>query len=300
MINYICCNPTKSKIICRDVGKSFADSLGFNAIDYRSLNLSDPDLSNGTTIVEYSWCYDYDEFNIYEFIVFMRNHPNFYIRLVDDNPSKYNDKDYEILKLIKDSGTKLITPYKITYLGFIDNQIVIPYHYEDSDEYEISNDRKDEVLLSGLINPIFYPYRYSIATNYNPNLHHIKQLTHPGYSGRLHNESWVRLGKDFIQELSLYKFMIVTADDESEVLKFVEAAEAGVVPLGYFPQSIRSKMSEQLLKLLHFDDPKELLHELKVNFKFYIDNYLSLASLYRVIMGSIRSKKSTLEIYNSL
>lgn len=298
MIQYIC-KPSKKKKICRDVMEPYASSLGFNIvnIDTDELSFSPDDLC----VLDYCWVYEtQDQFDqLITTYHKIKNQCKVVFRLVDDNPSKYNDLDMQLLDLITKEDVKVVAPYDITYLGSI-KPIVIPYHYEMKDEIPISDYRKNAVVLSGLINSTFYPYRTYISEHYKDDDYHIEQLIHPGYSGRLWGKVGF-LGKEYIEQLAKYKIMIVTSDDESEVLKNVECAEAGCIPIGYLPKSLIKDLGEVISEPFHFDDPKNLLYSLKNGyFDSLIDGYHKLAPIYRGAMRQCRSKSRILKMWEDL
>lgn len=301
MIKYIIKSSDKLKI-CRDVMEPYAQSVGFVQIPFEQCMYHEYSPSD-IVIIDYCWVYDNIEqidylINVHQQLV-RKGIPCFF-RLVDDNPTKYNNLDWRLLQYLMSGEYHIVAPYDIIYLGWL-KPYVVPYHYDLTKEHPIrAEGRSDRIILSGLINKVFYPYRTDIALRYNPTKHHIDHLGHPGYSGRCWNDNGMVLGDDYLDTLAQYKFMLITADDGSEVLKFIECAEAGCVPIGLFPDSIKKLMKPWMVELLHEDTPDRLLSKIEVNFDHYVDKYEELAIEYRRIIKEYRSIDVIKKLYEDL
>jgi len=300
-INYIYIDTTKPQI-GRDIMEKYADSVGFTKVNIKDILSNKVEIHNSNCILDYGypyWDLDFDVFKsmISECYFKLTKDNKVIFRIVDDNPPKYNEFDFWILNFIRDNNITLTTPYDIKYLGWL-NPVFIPFHYIKEDEYEIGGDRDDLYLLSGLRNWIYYPYRthiYDHAYQYDK----IKVLQHPGYSGRLWS-GCNHIGKGYLDELTRHKFMIVTDGDECEVVKYVECAECGCLPVGYFSPSLRKDLPWLEESKLHFTYPDDMISSIINNHDYYVNNYEELAKRYRDDIIKFRSKELIITKYENL
>lgn len=256
--------------------RSYAESVG---IEYDDLANYNKWLGKRTFIIELGW-YDDEYVELLKYIMTALKDSKFiYYRIVDDNPTSYTEHHLIIKKLIDNSNNianHIIAPYDCKYFGKY-YAYVIPYHYDDHLEYLLEEDRKDKAILTGFDCEL-YPLRHDL---YKSQLANVDILKHPGYSGN----GWKsgKLGQSFIEHLSWYKVMVVTTGDENELLKYVEAAEAGCAPLGDFPRSLLNLMSSEL-KYLHCTTVSEFKSKLPIvikDWKYFAREYRNLIKLHR-------------------
>ena len=75
---------------------------------------------------------------------------------------------------------------------------------------------------------------------------YIDKLGHPGYSGKHWNDG--KIGKSYLKELSKYTYMACTTCNEGyELLKYIECAEIGSVPIGEVPPSLVGTEAEKYI-----------------------------------------------------
>jgi len=267
--------------ICRDAMTPYAESMGFKIDSLENYKLYD----NKCRIIDASWR-STEHCNLIKEVI-EYNHKDVLVRLVDDNFRR--DEDLIIRDLILKYELATFSPYKIKYFNkFIPHHI--PYHYEIADEISMKNfnERKSLAILSGCSwSPTTYPYR---ITCFEYESEYIENLKHPGYSGKHWDELYV--GKSYLEKLSEYKFMIVTSNLQGyELMKYVECAEAGCIPIGEFCKSIKEIIPNSLLKIFEVPNPLDIPDVIK---EILDDEYLGLelATEYRNIMKIERSKEN--------
>lgn len=285
--------------ICRDAGKPFADSLGFDfgfRVDLKSFIDK-----YSLIIVDLGWSNDkIDE--LVDCIKISEREDKVYLRLVDDHVNlRTNEWNQRIMELILSSEIlckKIICPYSIKIFGGID-PIVIPYHYEESNEVN-NHGRLNKALLSGYDHEIYPLRRYLYDNITDPLLKDIEVLSHPGYTGK----RWPtgKLGNDFITELSKYKVAITTTSCDYELMKYVESAQAGCAPLGEFPTSILYHILNQgeFYKLRICNILMRSKSHIKQSLDLVLKDYIELSTLWRGLMKSIRNKSKILNMYENL
>lgn len=275
----------ESNPICRDFGKPYAQSLGLNSDNLTSWEYY---YNNGyNLIVDAGWKTEASML-IIEDIIEQCNTKRVVFRIVDDNPTTYSEHDRRFAENPSLMNFQLISPYRHVYFDY-HNAIWIPYHYEvneeltcDFDEYQ---SRDNIPILTGAIDERIYPTR----SMYNK-VGKVARISHPGYSGRCWKGN---VGKDYLNKLHDYKFMVVsTSYHDFELLKYVECAEAGCCPIGEFTRSMLITMPDALKQLQRFDNLS------KVGLSGPYAHYLAMK--YRIYIKTIYSKSNIINKINNL
>lgn len=231
-------------LICRDGNSQYARSMDLNFITYDKLSNIESrslyfiiDISAGWTTSE--------DMDIIEEFVSRTSSKRLSIRLVDQFEHQRNTDTYlRMAKISIDHCIPIIGTYDVDYYD-LDVALVLPYPYLDNEVVKTpTNDRiLSSTILTGANVKGIYPMReklYSIADNSEC----IDTINHPGYSGR----GWKNgvIGENYLKSLSRYVFMICTTCNENyELLKYIECAEAGCIPIGEIPNSLKGTEGEK-------------------------------------------------------
>lgn len=255
-----------SNPICRDAMIPYAVSLGIPFDDINNHEQYDK------IIIDCGWkTADY----VKSIIKCVESHKGqIYFRVVDDYIESYEVQDKRFAWFIEDlseiSNIKFISPYHhLIYRQYI--PIWIPYHYDESSEVSINNGRLEKAILTGFNDYKIYPVR---AQFYNSESKLIDTFKHPGYSGRCWDNT--NTGQGYINNLSQYKFMIVTTCYlDYELMKYIECAEAGCVPIGEFPKYFLANMPSKLRKLhcTSVSECESIIADISNEYKVYAGVY---------------------------
>jgi hypothetical protein len=235
-------------LICRDGNIQYANSMDLRFITYD--DLKDLKWTGHYIIIDIAvgWTTSYD-MDIIESFIDRVEPSRVSIRLVDQFEHQGTQEVYlRMIKLVIDKGTDIIGTYDADYYG-LKVGLVLPYPYLVSDEitknyhmYKITT----RMILTGADVKGIYPTReklYAIADKSDC----IDTVKHPGYSGKYWDTGVI--GQDFIKRLNRYAFMACTTCNEGyELLKYVECAEAGCIPIGDVPNSFMD--NEQLRRCI--------------------------------------------------
>lgn len=309
--------------ICRDADYKLADSLGITYLDFNYVHLWEklPDDSN--YILDLGWMIDSLESAV---IKFLKDNPQVVVRVVDGNLSDMKRCIVHVLYEINAGNlrNKVISPYNQNF-GMSNLKVtVIPYHYDESDERKFTyfEHRIPKIVLTGNVCEKLkatYPLRYKLwkLSKKRPDL--IDFIQHPGYSK---DQKWSDnpIGSEYIDLLSKYQFMAITSSDLNyNLLKNVECAEAGCIPIGElnvalglynetspFSSSLydsitdyRNKSVGRLLQSYSSVNDLALENSLESVIK-ELSNDVSIAESYRDYMKYHYSKSSTLKKLNSV
>lgn len=237
MINYddIIYVGSSKPLICRDGNEQYAKSMDLKFMTYQDLPKLDKDRDKIFIIIDISagWTSPEDMDIVEDFLNKYRGfrNKNIAIRLVDQFEHQRTEEVYlRMQKLIIDKNVKLITAYDCDYYD-LPVSLILPYPYLSEDETgKRLDERMAKIILTGADVKGIYPLReklYSFADKSR----YIDTLKHPGYSGKHWNTGLV--GKSYMEHLSKYAFMAVTTCIENyTLLKYVECAECGCVPIG--------------------------------------------------------------------
>lgn len=278
-------NP-ESNPICRDAMIPYAKSFGLPYDDVKNHEKYD------TIIIDCGWK---TPSYIKDVIKCIETHKGkVFLRVVDDYIESYEVVDKRFAWFIEDinevSGVTFISPYHHQIYRQYE-PIWIPYHYEVCDEVEIHAGRLDKAILTGFNDYRIYPFR-GLIYKHESNL--IESFLHPGYSGRCWNQN--NVGEGYISMLAQYKFMIVTTCYlDYELMKYIECAEAGCVPVGEFPKYFLANMPAELRKL-HCTSVDEIDDVIRG----CINQYGQLSRLYREWVQSEFNKEKILNKIYSL
>lgn len=286
---------SKKPLICRDGNEQYAKSMDLRFITYDKLesfyiptNLCIIiDISVGWTTIE-------DMDIIEKFIIYRRKLQNIYFRLVDQFEHQwYKDGDANVYvlmsKLAIDYNIRIIGTYEVDYYG-LKVGLTLPYPYLIEDEHKINHSIRDtrSILLTGANIESIYPMRWKL---YNLGSSHINTLSHPGYSGKHWSEGLI--GSDYLSYLSKYTFMACTTCNEGyELLKYIECAEAGCIPIGECPPSLKDTKAGKCI----IEIPNSVLKNSK-KFDLWFNeirkktDYYSVSTEYRNAIKEIRSKE---------
>lgn len=276
---------TKS-LICRDGNVGYANSmdLEFKSYEYLSTNPSHViiDISAGWT----------DEVGLRYITSYITNHEGIiFIRLVDQFKHQLGSLAYSQLLYLYDKykyKMSIIGTYHADYYG-MKVDLVLPYPYLEEESIENNwSDRINDPVLTGANIRDIYPMRCKLFDMIGESSHLIR-LKHPGYSGKHWNDAII--GEDFIKFLSNHKFMIcTTCNEEYELLKYIECAEAGCVCVGQVPKGLKGTKAEDLIIKI----PDEVTESAKL-FDEWTQDYLmkvdeSYAHDYKDFIKGARNK----------
>lgn len=278
-------------LICRDGNLQYARSMDLNFITYNELKKIDSNSLYFIIDISAGWTTSEDMDIIEEFVDRIPS-KRMSIRLVDQFEHQRDADVYlRMTKMSIDYCIPVIGTYDVDYYD-LDVGLVLPYPYLEEDEIKLtgSSVRKiSSTILTGANVKGIYPMReklYSISSNSE----RIDAINHPGYSGK----GWSNgvIGKDYLNMLSKYVFMVCTTCNESyELLKYIECAEAGCIPMGEIPNSLKGTEAEKYF----IEIPDEALTSSKSFDKWFLDSinntdYYRCSISYRNYIRSIRNK----------
>lgn len=278
-------------LICRDGNLQYARSMDLNFITYDELRWMDSKSLYFIIDISAGWTTSEDMDIIEEFVDRIPS-KRMSIRLVDQFEHQRDTDTYlRMAKMSIDYCIPIIGTYDVDYYD-LDVGLVLPYPYLEEDEIKLtgSSVRKiSSAILTGANVKGIYPMReklYSISSSSE----RIDAINHPGYSGK----GWSNgvIGKDYLNTLSKYVFMVCTTCNESyELLKYIECAEAGCIPMGEIPNSLKGTEAEKYF----IEIPDEALTSSKSFDKWFLDSinntdYYRCSISYRNYIRSVRNK----------
>lgn len=277
-------------LICRDGNFQYARSMDLNFITYDKLNGIDSRSLYFIIDISAGWTTPQDMDLIEDFIM-RTSSKRISIRLVDQFEHQRNTDTYlRMSKLSIDYCIPIIGTYDVDYYD-LDVELILPYPYLDNEEVKVPiNERiQSSTILTGANVRGIYPMRealYSISDSSE----RIDIIGHPGYSGK----GWKTgiIGENYLKSLSKYIFMICTTCNESyELLKYIECAEVGCVPIGEIPNSLKGTEAEKYI----IEIPNEALMS-SISFdSWYLDtmnktDYHRYSVSYKNCIKSMRDK----------
>lgn len=130
--------------------------------------------------------------------------------------------------------------------------------------YDIpSKDKKYDVLLSGQMSSHSYPLRTRIASLLmsHKDKYKIAFLPHPGHSKQ--NASHHFYGENYVKLAADCRLgSVCTGDDDAMVMKYLEFAQSGTLPLGDLPSNMPALSKESLLNVSKSDSDVEILKKI--------------------------------------
>jgi hypothetical protein len=213
-----------------------------------------------------------------------------FIRLVDQFEHQGSNEIYLIMRKIStDYNIPIIRTYDVNYYDLPNQLDYIPYPYIEDDEITRNTRVANRVILSGASVKGIYPMREKLYEISNGSCL-IETLDHPGYSGRYWSSG--KIGNDYIDKLSHYYFMICTTCNESyELLKYIECAEAGCIPVGEIPNSLKGTEAENYIiqvpdsALINGDEFDKWFSDISLN-----TDYHRISTSYRRCIKEMRDK----------
>ena len=237
------------KLICRDGNKQYADSMDLEFLTYKDYFNLYEHIKCSIIDIAVGWTTPKDLSDI-EILLKYDTKVNkggsckkVFFRLVDQFKHQESSEVYTIMKeLSRIYNIPIIGTYDVDYYG-LNVAGIVPYPYLTYDELDNSdiNKRIPGIILTGSDIKDIYPMRYKL---YNLSSEVIDSVKHPGYSGK--HWSTGCIGDDYLKMLSRYQFMAcTTCIEDYELLKYVECAEAGCIPIGELPSSLKGTEAEK-------------------------------------------------------
>lgn len=217
----------------RETNEKYVKSLDLDYLTYETYRVDDPRL----LIFEMSWFKD--KYLKYKLVERLELGLPTAFRLLDCDPEQTcKDIGYQItFELIDTYQVPLITPCTPYYRfnGKIYHpDYFIPYHYIWDRCHNINDDRIPQVLVAGVVDKS-YPVREYFCDTFKEDPI-FKRLSHPGYE---EPKKHTIVNTNFIDYAAQFKYMLVCPSIwDMFLLKFVECAEAGCVPVGKLPSYI--------------------------------------------------------------
>lgn len=233
-------------LICRDGNLQYARSMDLNFITYDELRWMDSKSLYFIIDISAGWTTSEDMDIIEEFVDRIPS-KRMSIRLVDQFEHQRDTDTYlRMAKMSIDYCIPIIGTYDVDYYD-LDVELIIPYPYLDNEEIKVPINERilSSAILTGANVKGIYPMRetlYSISYDSE----RINTISHPGYSGK----GWKTgiIGENYLKSLSKYMFMICTTCNESyELLKYIECAEVGCIPIGEVPNSLKETEAEKYI-----------------------------------------------------
>jgi hypothetical protein len=270
------------KLICKDAGPQYAQSMGWEFLPFSS-NIAF--LSDNLYVIDNR--ISQTECAQLSRIISLNEKIQFIVKIIDPYFEHKDHYYYKWLKeIIQHKNVRLLTVYEpkefTAYLSNVSVRPIIytPYPYQIAEEVTLDHysKRKNRILISGAVNSEIYPVRSSIwsASRRSVSRFFYDVLKHPGYAeinntNRQHNI----IGVEYVKYLAQYKFMLLCGSRcKIELLKFQECAYAGCLPFGEAPTSLQEISG--IFKLpkvsnLTFDTVKIMLNWLQSDYKADID-----------------------------
>lgn len=279
-------NLNYAKLICDDAGPRFAASMRW---DWSKIS-ENCDFDSKTVYIIDNRISE-RECGVMASIVSEHSQTRFLFKVVD--PYYENREHYYYITLNSILHLKnvfLYTVYEPCELtaslsrSFINKLIYIPYPYDPFKELplEALSSRKNQILISGSINPSIYPYRSRIWFKTRRTFARVffPVLRHPGYA-EVSNTDFRHeiVGDSYVRYLSKYKAMLLCSTrSRIELLKFYECAYSGCLPIGEAPDTFPKEVRD----LIYYVDTNSIFLS---SFKFFIswkqDQHLKKLEAYR-------------------
>lgn len=279
MIRYIISSSLDyQKLICKDAGPAYAETMGWDIITYtKDISFSSDNLYIIDNRISLEECR--------QFTIIISNNAaiQFIVKIVDPYFEHKDHYYYQWLKeIIQNKNVRLLTVYEPKeFTAYLSKASVLPiiynpYPYQKKEEVPLDHysKRKNRILISGAVNSEIYPVRSSIwaASTRSVSRLFYDTLKHPGYAeinntNRQHNI----IGAEYVKYLAQYKFMLLCGSRcKIELLKFQECAYAGCLPFGEAPTSLQEISG--IFKLpnvsnLTFDTVRIMLNWLQSDYK---------------------------------
>lgn len=251
-------------LICRDGNEKYANSMDLKFVGYsqfiNSIN-NNWNYDKGKAIIfdiAVGWTTLDEISEIEDYLKYLRHQDcKVFFRLVDQFKHQESSDVYTIMKGLSNVyNIPIIGTYQVDYYGLkVCGVIPYPYLMEEERSNKDIYDREDSIILTGADIPDIYPLRCSL---YNLSSEYIESINHPGYSGK----GWCNglIGDKYLDKLSKYQFMACTTCIEGyELLKYIECAEAGCIPIGEVPPSLKGTEAEKYI----IEIPKNLLNSVE-------------------------------------
>lgn len=141
--------------------------------------------------------------------------------------------------------------------------IEYPHFINFENSYRLScREKKYDILISGQMSSHSYPTRTRISDVIRrSNKYKAIFLPHPGHSKQHASHSF--FGEEFIKLASTCRLGVVcTGDDDSMVMKYLEFAKSGTLPIGDVPSNMPAKSSESMLVIDKSDTDEEIIQKI--------------------------------------
>lgn len=285
-----------------DCGEEYAQSIGLNAIKWKSFLLSGYNVAIFDTRLQAK-----ELSEIYHLV--SNNLTLTFIMTVTD-PYYENETNNPYIKLLFDlvefSNVKILSKYQpeevvkeLAKSYTVDRFLTLNYSYDPTQELPLLSQKKNQIVFSGATYKEIYPERFIFLkrTRRTISRFYIKLLKHPGYPDTGGSLTHDIIGVSYIKFLSQYRFMFISPSRCGlEFLKYREAAYAGILPIGLSPKTFSPEM-------------KHFFYEVDVNnFSFFDILKLLLMSQkkhrllvqgYRDAFNKFRSKELQKSILNN-
>lgn len=280
-------------LICRDGNEQYAKSMDLRFETYDKLPTLEPKNCHIIIDIAAGWTTPEDMDMITDFVYKYKGKIGISFRLVDQFEHQRTSHTYLLMqKLAIDKNVPIIGTYDVDYYG-LNVQLTLPYPYLKSEEMQkhVTHRIDDSIILTGADVKGIYPTReslYSLTDNCNS----LTSLRHPGYSGK--GWSTGKIGSDYLNMLSNYIFMACTTCNESyELLKYIECAEVGCVPVGDIPKSLKSTEAAKYI----IEIPKYAMESSDVFDRWFRHtamktDFYRYAASYRRVIKELRNKES--------
>ena len=165
--------------------------------------------------------------------------------------------------------------------------VYLPYPYDVSRQVERDfAGRKQRIFLSGAMRRRLYPLRYGLHSKRQRNPLArlvVSELRHPGYPDIGQGQRHSILHERYIEHAAGFThFFLCPSRYRIELMKYVECAYAGCVPIGELPNSLKDQIGHCLLP--YTGKTMELLNAVLAGEKEMVER----AAEYRRIMRSLR------------
>jgi hypothetical protein len=170
------------------------------------------------------------------------------------------------------------------------NSIDYPHLIDFSNEFNVPTESKSyDVFISGQMSNHSYPTRTKLAEVLiaNRSKYRTCQIQHPGHSKQ--HASHQYFGDKYIELASKAKLGVVcTGDDDSLVMKYLEFAKAGILPVGDYPSNMPSNAIKSMIVINRHDSDDVLIKQ--------IDSILSDSSELDRRIAQYREAMKTFDI----
>lgn len=162
-------------------------------------------------------------------------------------------KELELSKKIKFDSFLITycTEYNLNFLADKGIRSIKYPHLMDFSTLLSNKEKQFDVLMSGQMSEKSYPLRTRLAKLFSSqNIFKFGLLHHPGH--KLNEIRHDYYGDKYVEVLSQSKISIVcTGDDDSLVMKYLEFAKAGTLPIGDAPTNIPEDAKNAMILINH-------------------------------------------------